>query len=533
LPLLPAAALDADYDVCVVGAGPAGLACGFSCHDQGLRVLMLEAGGARPAARAPDILAAEVADPKWHDPVDLVSACALGGTSHWWGGRAVPLDPVDFDAWPVRHDEMSPWYDAAADFLGVRSAHISPPPGAYARLTRFDASRDETWTRQTNIARRWDARIVAPQGPAIVLNARVVGMIHEAGRIEALRVRVGGEERLVRARRFVLACGGLGGLRLMLLTQRDHPALFGGPDGPLGRSYMGHLTGVIADLAPADIRDVEQFCFRPLAADLFARRQIHARAETVREHRIGQVAFWLDSPANDDPARRAALASAKYVFVRALRQLSLAAPNDAGPLWPHFASIARAPVSTAADLARLAGRHAFARVTGKLPQLHPLVHALNGGWRMHYHAEQRPDRANRVRLSETLTDSIGLPRLRIEFRFSDEDVESVVRAHELLDADLIEAGAGRLRWRAARDECVAIVRAGARDGYHQLGGAAMAASARDGVVDSECRAFGLENLWVASSSVFPTGGQANPTLTVVALACRVADRLARPNAQAA
>lgn len=533
MPLQSAAALEADYDVCVVGAGPAGLAIGFSCHDRGLKVLMLEAGGERPSMGAPDILSAEVAEPRWHDPVDLVSACALGGTSHWWGGRAVPFDPVNFDAWPVSYEEMLPWYDAAATFLGVKSVHVSPPPGAFAQLRHFDASRDETWSRQGSVTQRWDARIAAQEGPAIVLNARVVGMVHEAGRVTALRVRIGGEEPAVRARCFILACGGLGGLRLMLLAQRDNPALFGGPDGPLGRGYMGHLTGVIADLAPADAGNVDSFCFRPLTSDLFTRRQIHARAEAVRSHRLGHIAFWLDSPAIDDPERLAALTSAKYVLLRALRQLSRAAPSDARPLGPHFASIARAPVSAAVELARLAGRRMFARATGRLPPLRPLTPARGGGWRMPYHAEQSSSAANRVSLSGALTDSIGLPRLRIEFRFSDDDFESVVRAHELLDADLIEAGAGRLKWRAGRDECVALVRAAARDGYHQLGGAAMAASARDGVVDSECRAFGLENLWVASSSVFPTGGQANPTLTVVALACRVADRLARPNAQAA
>jgi choline dehydrogenase-like flavoprotein len=78
-----------------------------------------------------------------------------------------------------------------------------------------------------------------------------------------------------------------------------------------------------------------------------------------------------------------------------------------------------------------------------------------------------------------------------------------------------------------------MVREAARDGYHQLGGAAMGLDAGEGVVDAECRTFGLDNLWIASSSVFPSGGQANPTLTIVALACRVADRVAKRRAAAA
>ncbi|HRO03339.1 MAG TPA: FAD-binding protein, partial [Terricaulis sp.] len=105
MPLTTPAALDSVYDVCVVGAGPAGLACAFDCHDAGLTTLLLEAGGENPVPGEPDILAAEILDEAWHDPTTITSAAALGGSTHWWGGRSIPLDPADFRFWPIAYED--------------------------------------------------------------------------------------------------------------------------------------------------------------------------------------------------------------------------------------------------------------------------------------------------------------------------------------------------------------------------------------------------------------------------------------------
>src|SRR5262245_24193137 len=151
VPLASASALDGEFDVCVIGAGPAGLACAFDLHDRGFRVLLLEAGGERPVPGEPDIRAAEIAHPEFHDPVDIVAASALGGSTHWWGGRSVPFDPVDFRHWPIGYDDMLPWWSKAAEFLGSRAVSESAAPGAFAALTRFDAVRDECWGPELNM----------------------------------------------------------------------------------------------------------------------------------------------------------------------------------------------------------------------------------------------------------------------------------------------------------------------------------------------------------------------------------------------
>lgn len=526
VPLVSAGSIQGDFDVLIVGAGPAGLACAFACHDRGLRVLVLEAGGDAPVPGKPDLLAAEIVRPKHHDPVEIIAASALGGSTHWWGGRTLPLEPTDFRDWPITHGDLEPWWAKAAEFFGSKPLVQSPAPGAFARLERFDARRGECWAPELNMARRWRGRIRAAEGPAILLGARVTSLEMSGARIDGVCVQTNGDKRTFQAAHTVLAGGGLGGLRLLLLAQRERPELFGGQDGPLGRAYMGHLTGSIADLLPAEPRDIETFGHLPVDG-VTARRRIHPTSETILRNGLGNIAFWLENPAIGDPAHGSSVASAKYLAARSARMLSRRKGIEESPLQPHVANVARAPVSAAAGLTHALALLAMSRLTGRHPQRRRLISSGGGGWRMDYHAEQLPDPSNRVSLSDVGKDSIGLPRLRIDFRFSEKDCESVVRAHQLLNDDLAASGAGRLRMSGSDDDLMARVMASARDGYHQLGGAVMSSDPDAGVVDVDARVHGLENLWIASSSVFPTGGQANPTLTIVALALRLADHIAR------
>jgi choline dehydrogenase-like flavoprotein len=121
-------------------------------------------------------------------------------------------------------------------------------------------------------------------------------------------------------------------------------------------------------------------------------------------------------------------------------------------------------------------------------------------------------------------DGYGMPRLRVDWRYLPADINSV-RAAVALFAGALEAGGhGTLAvdMDRVRDD---VLRHGAYGGHH-LGTARMAASPRDGVVDANCRVHGVANLYVAGGAVFATSGQANPTLTILALALRLADHLA-------
>ncbi len=132
-----------------------------------------------------------------------------------------------------------------------------------------------------------------------------------------------------------------------------------------------------------------------------------------------------------------------------------------------------------------------------------------GVYALQYHAEMEPKRESRVSLSEKL-DRSGVPELSINLMFSENEAESIVRSHDVLDKALREQGMASIDYLDPAEARAANVLSQARDGYHQLGTTRMGIDPGKSVVDKDCRVHGIGNLFVASSSVFPTSGHAQP-----------------------
>jgi choline dehydrogenase-like flavoprotein len=120
----------------------------------------------------------------------------------------------------------------------------------------------------------------------------------------------------------------------------------------------------------------------------------------------------------------------------------------------------------------------------------------------------------------------GTPSLEIDFRYTERDIDSVLRFHALLDERLRAAGRGRIEYLEPPEGRAAAVWEQTIDGFHHIGTTRMSAVPADGVVDGDCRVHGVDNLFIASSSVLRTSAEANPTFTVVCLARRLAHHLA-------
>jgi choline dehydrogenase-like flavoprotein len=150
------------------------------------------------------------------------------------------------------------------------------------------------------------------------------------------------------------------------------------------------------------------------------------------------------------------------------------------------------------------------------------VYNANNVYPFQYHGEHRPDPESRVTLSEE-RDELGMAKISIDIRFSDDDIKGVVDAHRCWDEYLRETGCGRIDY--LHDDLAAAVRSRVGGGFHQIGTTRMAARAEDGVVDGDLAVHGIDNLFVASSSTFVSSGQANSTFLIVVLALRLADHL--------
>jgi len=141
-----------------------------------------------------------------------------------------------------------------------------------------------------------------------------------------------------------------------------------------------------------------------------------------------------------------------------------------------------------------------------------------------FHAEQVPNPESRILLGQDV-DAMGMRRIKVDWRYTEQDVVTVRKSVALLAADLAASGIGSLEYDPDRVECE-MLRYGAYGGHH-IGTARMGDDPRRSAVDRNCRIHSVENLYVAGAATFPTSSQANPTLTIVALALRLADYLKR------
>lgn len=509
-----------ETDLCIVGAGPAGISLACALADTGVDVLLVEGGDLRPDAATQALHEAlSVGYPL--RPNYLNRARQFGGTSNLWAGRNMLLWPEDLagrdwvpgSAWPIAPAEIAVWHDAAARLLGLPDAGPFSPARWRPQLGASEAAlfASGRLVPTVSIWARRPMRFGVVHGPTLrragnirtLLRANAVGLRQDAAHATVTGVELatlGGPRLEVRARRIVLAAGGIENARLLLLAE------LGGP--LVGRFFMEHPRAVFGKVELVAGRRVPLLRGRPFRD---GRVQIGMALAPEVQRREGLLNHYctLESEVSDYVARtyEAAVDVGKVLLRRghAGGRLDFSAVGKSRlegfiyqlspkEILPHWAFRA---VSALRDRYR----------PEKAPQRCVLV----------TFCEQPPDPASRVWLGPE-RDALGLPRPEVDWRIPESVPRSLLRLHEALGRELAERGLGRLE--PGDPATLAYT-----DASHHLGTTRMSDDPATGVVDRDGRVHGTANLWVAGSSVFPSGGHANPTLTIVALALRLAARL--------
>jgi choline dehydrogenase-like flavoprotein len=525
------------YDVCVVGAGPVGLALALECEAAGLTVLLLDAGPAPSQRHIDNLRKVEIVDPSRHAALDVVTQCGLGGSTATWGGRCVPFDDIDFErrsfvsnsGWPISHQDVKPFYSKAASYLDCGTGGFLWPAVNWKKRENVLFEATERLSSQPRMAQRFKHKLKSSRLISVCLD-HAVSSIKLDSDGNAVRSVQFASEQLSRtepaAEIFVLACGGLQSTRILLDLQCKWPRRFGGEAGPLGRFYMGHVSGRIANIVLHNPADVEDFDYTRDADGYWVRRRLSFSPATQIQHELLSTVFWLGSPPFHDPAHGSATASTMYLALDLLLSAMPSLSSDsvrfhqgAKPtqLRKHLSNVFRNAPEALNGIARAA------KLYLNRQDLRPLfVRNGRGRYALHYHSEQIPNPSSRVRAIRDRTSAIGM---LVDLRFSEDDARSVVRAHEVLDDALRQSGKGYLEYWQKPEQRFSDVMTQALDGYHQIGTIRMGDSERSGVVDRNCQVHGLQNLYVAGSSVFNTSSQANPTFSAVAIAARLAEHL--------
>lgn len=500
--------------ICIIGAGAAGLTLGRTLADRGWRVRILEGGTANPPAALEDTFRAHVIGVP-HRGVHEGRFRALGGSTTRWGGQLWPWEPSEFAArvcpvvagWPIGYGDVAAYYASAFASLGIPAPTLQaaeaiqrgvvPPPLDPQRFTvKFS-----TWLpwRLRNLARTVGAPLGRHPNVTIHLGTTATRVVIDGtGHAREIETRTGdGSSVRFAADRIVLAGGAVENSRLLLLS--DIPGA--GPEGWLGRGFMDHLSVRVGRFHPRN-----DASFAQMFAPVFVRdvqhtpRIVLARELLERECLLGAYGHWdVQLPAD----------SGLLVLREKLRAL------QSGSGFAVSARDIRRVLAGARDAVVLARGVLFdrRRYYPRGAQIH-----------LRIDTEQQPDRDSRIVLTDE-RDVYGLPRVALDWRVSASEQRTVIRAAQLLAHELEERGIGSLEsigdpfdparpWGELRG-----------DSFHMMGGTRMATRAGDGVVDTDSRVFGVDNLYVAGASVFPTGGMANPTLTLIALTLRLADHL--------
>ena len=532
--------------VCVIGGGPVGLVTALALARRGRRVLLLESGGRGPRAAAQALSQAENLDPATHHAPEITVARRLGGASNLWGGRCLPFDPVDFAArpWlagpsgtcrPGRSGRPSsrPGSAPACALLAAGDPVFAEPLPGVAADPAFGFESLERWSNRPRIQELHGAELAAapePPGRARGDGDRLRGR-RRAGGSPRLAVHVEGRGRgRVAAPIFVLAAGGNESTRLLLAAQARTPGRFGGP----GRSG-GATWGTSTARSPTSCSRTRRCttgstsmstATAPTCAGGWCRRRRPRRRAARPTSPSGRwCPRWRTRRHRSGPLSAVFLA----LSVGPLGRRLIAEPIRLKHVGPPPYRPAGAPGNVLRDLPRTLGfapaflwRNRVAKLGCRGSSCATRPGATG--------SSTTPSSCRDPESRLTLADADRPARAaaaRIRLAFSQADAAAVVRAHDALGGWLgaqparaarAPASAGGARGGGAR-------RGQARqppDRHHPHGGATGARA----VVDGDCRAFDAPNLYVVSTAVLPTSGQANPTLTAVQLGLRLAARLA-------
>lgn len=512
--------------VCVIGAGVAGITAARRLLAAGHDVLLLESGGTDYARDTADLNHGASVGRDYY-PLKDARLRFFGGTTAIWGGRCAEYDPIDLErrdwvpgsGWPFGWDELARYYREARPLFGIAPEPITSATlsAAGVPLPAFDPDRLATplWSFDPRFDRFTLDQcrdLVDHPRCTIVTHATVTEIRVDAtgGRVVAIEAAaLGGRRLTVVPEMTVLAAGGIENARILLASRSVVPAGLGNAHDQVGRCFMEHPHARGGRIVGGDP-------WRLLKA--FGRR-----------HRLGG----RDVAALITPAaalqRRARILNTSLTIVA--RQ-----PERASQFWGMRAYSGLkhdiAPTRAGRRL-WMATKQAASWAQRRIDPLRPWL--LHKAGRVEIallvRAEQAPDPDSRITLSDD-RDALGVPRVRLDWRLGAIDKRSVSVLVDTLGEELARLKLGRVERAGWLDDPAQdwrtdpLVSAHPIGGYHHIGTTRMSADPRHGVTDGDGCVHGIANLYVAGSSTFPTASWANPTLTIAALALRAADKVA-------
>ncbi|HEU4720459.1 MAG TPA: GMC family oxidoreductase [Gemmatimonadaceae bacterium] len=495
-----------DADLCIVGAGAAGISIAREWIGAARTVLLLEGGGFEYDARMQDLYRGESVGLPYF-PLHAARLHYFGGTTGHWAGFCSTFDDIDFVArpwvphsgWPITRASLDPYYARAHRVL-----ELGPYEYDIARWRRRNPSLvplpldpRTVWTKvwqfspPTRMGTRYRDEIVGARNVHLLTHANVceVETNEAASAVTGVRIRTfEGKELRARAKHYVLACSTIQNARLLLASNTHATAGLGNAHDLVGRYFMEHLEMPSGELVFTGKQVPNTAMYD------FVWGKTKTSGELALSEAMQRAGRLLNATVSTQPATPGQAARSTFQNITPERLEARRRAEQAGR-----------SIQTPPETPR--------------PAESPRVFEL------HTRQEQAPNPASRVTIARE-RDALGLPRVVLDWRLTPLDRRSFRAFYEVLGRELGRSGIGRVRrldWVTSPDDAPWPATLGG--GWHHMGTTRMHRDPKQGVVDMNCRVHGVANLSVAGDAVFPTSGSANPTLTLVALSLRLSDHL--------
>lgn len=499
-------------DVCIVGAGAAGIVLAVELLRLGKRVTLLEGGGAEIEEGSQEPYQSEVVGLR-HAGIHTGRFRAKGGSTTRWGGQILELNEADFErrpsvpgsGWPFAKSELTRFYARALELEGLNRV-IGKDDDVWNSLRESAPDLEDMeayfsrWCPEPNFGRLHRETLTGNPRCDVWLHANAVDLLMEGERATGVRCRtLGGAEAIFTATEYVFCLGGIESIRFFL--QPRGVALPWNRCGLLGKNFQDHIDARCAEVVPVDARR-----FHGTFDNVFLnglKYQLKLRLSQARQAELGTLNV-----------------AGNMIFI-SRNQETLDRIKETGRhlLRGRFAQVEAANLVAMAANMPLLLRQAF-----RYGVQHRLFNPPDAQVALRVWCEQEPLSGSSVTLSDA-RDSLGLLRTRLDWRISDRELDTMRKYVEVASESLRDVATLRPDEDLMAGNQVFLDRCD--DCNHHMSGMRMSASESEGVVDPNLRLYGTANTYICSAAVFPTSGYSNPTHTLLSLAVRLAEHIAR------
>ena len=489
-------------DICIIGAGAAGISIALDWIKTPYKVILLEGGGFDYDDKVQDLYDGATTGQKYY-PLKSTRLHYFGGTTGHWAGMCAPFDEIDFikrdwvphSGWPISRKDLDPFYERAHEKLqlGPYNYEFSYWKNNLPDLIPFPLNKEVVWNKmwQYSVARfgkLYADTISKAKNIHLYTYANVVDIKTNDTVTDTKEVIIknhAGKTHKVKAKHFILACGAIQNARLLLASNSQAGQGLGNDNDNVGRYFMEHIEHSSAEL----------WLFKPFSTDLYSWDYgvTKASAELAITEKVQSENKILNGTVSLFP----------LTFGRNVKS-EMDTWNDKDP--------------------RKSAKNFFDGLTAASEEAKKVKEgSISRALQMNTRIEQAPNPNSRVTLGAE-KDQLGVPKTHLNWELTELDKRSIRTIYQLLGQQMGISELGRIRLKEfLRDEHDDSWPADLNAGWHHMGTTRMSNDPKKGVVDANCQVHGISNLYVAGSGCYATSGAPNPTLTLVALSIRLSD----------